>query len=94
MGVVMCFCFGLQKYEKSLIGEAVEVLHKAAVAQEEIEHQCAALECTTCLTDFTEAMIEGRSINLIPHLFLTLCNSVCFISQAYSGKDKNSPEHQ
>lgn len=40
----------------------VEVLHSTAVVREEIEHQCAALECTSTLTDFTEAMIEGRSM--------------------------------
>ena len=69
MGVVWCFCFGLQKYEKSSIDSVVEVLHSAAVVREEIEHQCAALESTPTLTEFTTAMIEGRSIILCPHLF-------------------------
>jgi len=59
--VVECFCFGLQKYGKSSIGDVVEVLHSTAVAQEEIEHQCAMLECpSSALIDFTEDMIEGR----------------------------------
>ena len=64
MGVVHCFCFGLQKYEKTSVGGVIEVLHHVSMAEEEIEHQCAALECTSTLTDFTEAMIEGRSIRL------------------------------
>lgn len=68
MGVVRCFCFGLQKYEKSSVDGVVEVLHSVAVAQEEIEHQCAALESTPTLTEFTEAMIKGRSLQLYPHL--------------------------
>jgi len=69
MGVVRCFCFGLQKYEKSSIDRVIEVLHSAAVAREEIEHQCAALESTPTLTEFTDAMIEGRSMRRCPHLF-------------------------
>ena len=73
MGVVRCFCFGLQKYEKSSVDGVVEVLHSAAVAQEEIEHQCAALESTPTLTEFTEAMIKGRSL---PTPVLVLYNSV------------------
>ena len=76
MGVVRCFCFGLQKYEKSSIDDVVEVLHSAAVAQEEIEYQCAALESTPTLTEFTEAMIKGRFIESLPTPVLILYNSV------------------
>ena len=75
MGVVRCFCFGLQKYEKSSVDDVVEVLHSVAVAQEEIEHQCATLESTPTLTEFTEAMIKGRSLKLYTPV-LILYNSV------------------
>ena len=87
MGVVHCFCFGLQKYEKTSVGGVIEVLHHVSMAEEEIEHQCAALECTSTLTDFTEAMIEGRSIRLTPHLFKYYTILFYSITQAYSRKD-------